>query len=241
MNALITGSTKGIGRQIGLDLLDKDYYVYFNGHTYTTIDQLNLGLNGKSYYSNFSIINQDLSELEGNLELANYFKSQDIYLDVLILNLGITDRSPFGAICYDSWKKVMDVNLNFPFFLVQSLASHINEGGKIIFIGSVLADYPHSRSISYAVSKSGINTLVKNLAKEFSSSEITVNAVSPGFISDTSWHKEKSLEQIKKIEKDILLGRFGTTKEISSLVIEIINNPYINGSILEINGGYGLK
>jgi 3-oxoacyl-[acyl-carrier protein] reductase len=239
--ALITGSTKGIGKQIGIDLLNKGYFVYFNGHTQESAKQLEQELNDLNYANNSNIICTDLSLLEKNLELTNYLKAQDIYLDVLVLNLGITDRTPFGAICYDSWKKVMDTNLNFPFFLIQSLASHIRENGRIVFISSVLSEVPHGTSISYAVSKAGINALAKNLAKYFSENGITVNVISPGFIRDTDWHKDKSNTQIKRIEDKILLKRFGITKEISSLVMEIINNQYINGTILRVDGGYDLK
>ncbi len=238
--AMVSASSRGIGKQIGLDLLDKGYFVYFNGHTQESINDLDY--NNLSYYktNQYNIICQDLSTLEGNLETANYLKSQDKYLDVLILNIGITDRTLFGNISYESWQKIMNTNLNFPFFLVQSLATHIKENGKIIFISSVLATHPKGKSIVYAVYKAGINTLIKHLAKEFAYKKITVNAIAPGFIGDTEWHKNKTEEQIEKISDEILLKRLGKTKEVSSLVLEVINNQYINGTVLEIDGGYGL-
>lgn len=241
--ALITGSTQGIGKQIGIDLLDGSYFVYFNGHTQESTRQLEqeIGLRSydNDYLPDFNILCQDLSTLEGNLELANYLKANDRYLDTLILNLGITNRTKFGAICYDSWKKVIDVNLNFPFFLIQSLNSHIKENGRIIFISSISGIIPDSTSISYGVSKAGLNMLVLYLAKEFANRKITVNAIAPGF-TNSNWHKGKSKAQIKRIQNKILLKRFADQREISSLVLEVINNPYINGQILRCDGGFGL-
>jgi len=235
--ALITGSTEGIGKQIGIDLLNKDYFVYFNGHTQESTKQLEQELNDLNYANNSNIICTDLSLLEKNLELANYLKAQDIYLDVLVLNLGITDRALFGAICYDSWKKVMDTNLNFPFFLVQSLASHIKENGRVVFISSISGCTTDSTSIVYGVSKGAIHVLVPYLSKEFADKKITVNAVACGYI-DTNWHQNKSKDQIKRIEQKHLANRLGTVQEVSKAVMAIIDNDFINASVLKIDGGF---
>ena len=130
---------------------------------------------------------------------------------------------------------IINVNLTEPFFLVQK--TKMNDNGRIIFISSILAEIPHSISISYPVTKAAINALVKNLVKHFAERKITVNAVAPGFI-DTDWHKNKSEEVMKKITDRIALGWFGNVENVSSLVMEIINNDYINGQILTVDGGY---
>lgn len=156
-------------------------------------------------------------------------------LDVLVLNAGITDRSAFDMITREEWNRVINVNLTEPFFLVQK--TKMNDNGRIIFISSILAEIPHSISISYPVTKAAINALVKNLVKHFAERKITVNAVAPGFI-DTDWHKNKSEEVMKKITDRIALGWFGNVENVSSLVMEIINNDYINGQILTVDGGY---
>ncbi len=235
--ALITGSTRGIGRQIGLDLIHENHYVYFNGRSYQFTEQDKISQQYR--YGRCNVCCYDLSTLDGNLQLSYYLKSQDIRLDVLVLNLGITDRTPFGAICYDSWMKVMNTNLNFPFFLIQSLSSHIKEGGKIIFISSISGCIADSISISYGASKSAVNMIVPYLAKELASKNITVNAVAPGYI-DTEWHENKAIEQIHRIEKKCLVRRLGTTKEVSKSVMSIIENDFINGQVLRVDGGFGL-
>lgn len=233
-NALITGSSTGIGKQIGLDLLKLGYHVIFNGRDVDNLQKLGLELHSLNL-NRFSLWTADLSNIN-EINLVPFPK-----LDAIILNAGMTDRTPFGEVLEHNWNKVFDTNLTVPFFLIQKLKNNINKNGRIIFISSILAEVAHSTSISYSVSKAGINILVKNLAKEFSAKGITVNAISPGFIGDTDWHKNKSKAQIKRIEKKILLNRLGKTKEVSSLVMEVMRNQYINGTTLHVDGGYNLK
>jgi len=231
LKAFITGSTSGIGKQIGIDLLNSNYFVYFHG---TSVEKSNKIKSMLTDNTNYNII---ISDLNNNIEYINkHIKN----IDILILNAGITDRTPFGLITKDNWDKVLNINFTNQFFLIQALKDKINKNGRIIFISSILSKIPRGSSISYAVSKSAINTVVPYLAKEFASKNITVNSICPGFIEDTNWHDGKSTEQIDRIKKQILLKRFGKTKEVSSLVQEIIKNQYINGSIINITGGYGI-
>jgi len=239
-NILITGSTRGIGKQIGIDLLDKEYWVYFNGRSLESVKKLDEELHEHPYYNNnCNIIMQDLSTLEGNYNLVDYFKNSENHLDCIILNLGITNRTPFKELSYESWLKVIDVNLNFPVILVKSLVDHIKDNGKIIFIGSISGSFPDSVSVSYGVSKGSLEILVKYLAKEFAPRGITVNCVAPGYV-DTDWHESKSPEQIERIKNKILLKRFATTKEVSRACQILLENNYITGQTIHVDGGMGL-
>jgi 3-oxoacyl-[acyl-carrier protein] reductase len=241
--ALITGSTKGIGKQIGIDLLDKGYYVYFNGHTQKSTKELEKEIGYRDidhdYLPTLDIICQDLSTIESVIALGKYFKEKERTLDVLILTLGITDRTPFGEIKPEEWNKVFETNLSSAFFLIQELKDNINPNGKIIFISSISGIIPDSVSISYGVSKAAINMLVPYLAKEFANKKITVNAIVPGYIM-TDWHKSKSQAQLKRIAKKCLAGRLGTPEEVSKAVFSAIDNNFINGQIIRVDGGFGL-
>lgn len=230
--AFITGSTQGIGKQIGLDLLSQGYFVYFNGHTEQSCIKLGIELKNKK---NFKILKCDLSDIN-YIEWINQKISK---LDVLILNVGRTDRTPFGQISPYEWDKVFDTNLKIPFFLVQKLKNKIRPNGKIIFISSIAGCTTDSTSISYGVSKGAIHVLVPYLAKEFANQRITVNAVCPTY-TDTNWHLKKSKAQLKRIAKKHLFNRLCTTKEVSKAVLSIIDNNFINGHILRVDGGFGI-
>lgn len=235
MKALITGSTKGIGKQIGIDLLNKDYFVYFNCSSYESAEELKKELQTYPYCTtNYEIIQADLSKIGEIYYLLANIKQP---IDVLVLNAGITDRTQFGKIEYENWNKVFNVNLTNQFFLIQGLKDKINNNGRIIFISSISGIIPDSVSISYGVSKAAINMLVSYLAKEFAKNNITVNAIAPGYTM-TSWHESKSEAQIKRISKKCLANRFGTPEEISSTVLHLIDNAFINGQIIRVDGGF---
>ena len=144
--AFITGSTKGIGKQIGVDLLKKGYYVYFNGNSKQACHCLSVELENKG---NFTILKENLSDIEC-IESIN---EQIPKLDVLVLNAGITDRTKFGKVSLYNWNKVFNMNLTIPFFLVQELKDKIKPNGKIIFISSISGCTTDSTSMAYGVSK----------------------------------------------------------------------------------------
>jgi len=221
--SFITGSSDGIEKQIGLDLLAKKYYVYFHGR--------HLRLNSKK--ENSSFISADLSSINNLDKIIHRIKQ----LDVLILNAGTTDRTKFGQITPEKWNEVLNVNLTNQFFLIQALRDKLNKNGSIIFISSINGIIPDTSSISYGVSKAGINILVSYLAKEFAYKKITVNAIVPGYIK-TKWHKDKPIDQIQRISNKCYANRFGTKKEIANMAIALIENRFVNGQIIRVDGGW---
>lgn len=216
--ALVTGSTRGIGAAVVDELIQNDYRVFSNGRT-----------NGD--------IPADLSTEKGIQTLADTVISCCEKLDCLVLNAGTTSRTPFENMCIDEWKNVMDVNVNMPAFLVQRLFHHIADGGAVVFIASDMAIYPHAMSLAYGVSKAAVVALARNLVKEFAPRHIRVNAICPGFV-DTGWQKEKPEWLRSKIERKIALGRFCEADEVARMVVSVITNHYMNGSVISIDGGY---
>ena len=234
--AVVTGSTKGIGKAIAIDLLKKGCYVIFNySHSDETAEKLKSELSGIS--SNFYIIKADLSSFEGMGVFIKKIKKITCSVKYLFLNVGITKRINFREIKLKDWNTIFDANLTIPFFIIQRLDGLIKDCGRIVFIGSILGQMPHAVSIPYGVSKAGINMLAKYLVKEFSARSITVNVVSPGFV-DTAWHNSKNSAQIKRIKNNIALKRFAQAQEISSTCMHIIDNGYINGQLICVDGGY---
>jgi oxidoreductase, short chain dehydrogenase/reductase family len=234
---LVTGGTKGIGKAIVLKYLHQGCYAII---TYSSDDetaelfQRELDVDYKDKYE---IIKADLSKREEVKIMCNIISSKYRKIDYLILNAGSTNRNSFRDMTIDEWNYVINVNLTMPFFIVQSLVDCIIKGGSVLFIGAVMGIYPHAISIPYAVSKAGVHMLSKQLVKHLAPYKITVNTIAPGFV-DTPWQKSKPLEQRIRIENKIALKRFALPEEIAQLCWDISQNSYINGSLLEIDGGY---
>jgi len=110
---------------------------------------------------------------------------------------------------------------------------------RIIFIGSVAGHIPNATSIPYGVSKGSLEILTQYLARDLADKNITVNTIAPGYIS-TQWHKDKCFPQLDRIRKQNLLNRFGTTEEVSQVCQMLIENEYVNGQTICVDGGFHL-
>jgi NAD(P)-dependent dehydrogenase (short-subunit alcohol dehydrogenase family) len=228
-HALVTGSTRGIGLAIAAKLIETGYFVFTNGRGENRIA-----------FENSKYVQADLSTLDGVNKLADSVLNETEALDALILNAGTTCRKPTRDIEHSDWQAVMNTNLNMPFFLVQRLFDSIAENGSVVFIGSAMSLKPHATSMPYGVSKAAINMLAQSLVKEFAPRNIRVNVICPGFI-DTEWQKEKPARLRSNIESKIALKRFGSPEEVAEICRSIIDNGYINGSVVSVDGGYGME
>lgn len=234
--ALVTGSTKGIGKAIGISLLQRGYYVIFN-YSSSESGKVELISEIERFEGKYSIIKAHLSNIEGARVLFNQTKDITTLLDVIVFNAGTTDRTSFPNIDYDNWNNVISTNLSIPLMLAQIFYKFMSSKGNFIFIGSLMGEIEHSMSLSYGVTKSAVHSLVKNLVKFVREKEIRVNGVAPGFI-DTEWQLTKKPEIRRSIESKIALNKFGSVEHVSNLVMHIIENNYINGEIYKIDGGY---
>jgi 3-oxoacyl-[acyl-carrier protein] reductase len=238
--AVITASTKGIGKAIAEKLLQQECFVFLNYyHDADAAKLLEAQLN-EDHKGRFMIIKADVSTYDGLDHLVKTILNVRQSIDFLILNAGITARVPFRELTPEIWNKVMDANLNIPFFAAKEFGNYFNENGRIIFISSLLGQTPHAASIPYGVSKAGINALTKYLVKEFCDRRITCNAILPGFV-DTDWQKDKASALRERIEGKIALKRFALPHEIADLCYDVIKNAYINGALINIDGGYSYK
>ena len=238
--AVVTGITKGIGRAVAERLLQEDFFVIGN---YAADDSAANAFTraNENYAQRLFVRKQELSSYETACAFAEQIVSVTQTVDVLVLNSGTTNLTPFGEITKEDWGRVMDVNLNAPFFLIQKLRNCMAaDRGRIILLGSLMGEYPHARSIPYGVSKAALHELARYLIKYFSPRGVTVNAVVPGFV-DTPWQSGKEPEHRKRIENKLALHRFAKPEEIAALCMHLLENQYINGEVLHIDGGYSYE
>jgi len=172
--------------------------------------------------------------------IDGYLGANDMTVDAVIFNAGITDRSDFHSIKPENWAKVFTANVDFPVFLLQKIYPRMNVKGCVTFTGSLMAIHPHSVSLAYGVTKASVHALVKNLVKFFTEKQIRINAVAPGFV-DTEWQKNKPAEIRDNITNKLASGRFCTPEELTDVYMLLINNQYMNGEIVVCDGGYSYK
>jgi 3-oxoacyl-[acyl-carrier protein] reductase len=238
--ALVTGGTKGIGKAVSSRLLKEGWDVIINySHDDEAAEKTLFEFNS-IYPDRVYLLKADISDLNSIQIIDNYIQERGIFLDAVVLNAGLTDRSDFRNINIDEWNKVFTANVHFPVFLLQKLYPRINPGSSIAFTGSLMAIQPHSVSLSYGVTKASVHALVKNLVKFFEDKKIRVNGVAPGFV-ESEWHKNKPQEIRNNITSKIALKRFSETDEIADVFYMLIKNTYINGEIIVCDGGYCYK
>lgn len=236
--ALVTGGTKGIGLGIVKMLLTEGYFVTVTyGHDNESAAKFKEAFEEES--SQFELMKIDQNSKTDMHLLVDHIKQQST-LDCLVCNAGITLRKGITDFTDEEWEKVMQVNVNAPVFLIRDLYSYLSKGARIVFIGSEMGIYPHGTSLAYGVTKSAVHALARNLVKFFEGTGTTVNAIAPGFV-ETEWQKNKPQEIRNNICNKTALGRFATIEEIADAVRFVINNPFVNGSIIEVNGGYNYK
>ena len=239
MNILITGGTQGIGRavaetlaQSGCDLV----LVYFGD---TNAEQVRTEISQK-FGVKVAVIEADISDEKTIDTIYQYLINNKLTLNSVVLNAGLTLRDSFEETKLSDWQRVFFANVHFPVFLLQKIINQIVGGSSVVFTGSLMGIEPHAMSLVYGVTKSATHALVKNLVKFLTPYSIRVNGVAPGFV-DTEWQKNKPAEIRKNIENKIALRRFCLPEEIAQVYKMLIENPYFNGEIIVIDGGYSYK
>lgn len=237
--AIVTGGTSGIGKQICKDLLLMNYYVITNfSKNYENAEIARAEFSEISF--NFDILKIDQSDNNDLLKFIKFIKSKTNKINCIVCNTGTTLKKDFEFVTNEEWDFVFRVNVHSHFYIIRDLTNLIQKSSRIVFVGSLLGEVPHSTSLVYGVTKAAIHAMSKNLVKEFSKYETTVNVIAPGFI-ETDWQSNKPIGIRNSIYQKTAIPRFGTVLEVSDIFKLILKNEFINGSTISIDGGYNFK
>lgn len=230
---IVTGASRGIGREIAIKLHEKGYIIVAN---YNNSEKEAKELKEKY---NIDIFKADVSTREGVKSIAEYTLDKYKKVDILINNAGISEYKLFTDITDNDWNRIINTNLYSAFAMTQEVIANMihNKKGCIINISSIWGLVGASLEVAYSVSKAGINGLTKALAKELGPSNIRVNAIAPGII-DTDMNKNIEENTMEELKQEIPLGKIGKTIDIEKCVEWLIEDEFTTGQIISINGGW---
>lgn len=238
--ALVTGSSRGIGRAIATLFARNGYNVVIN---YNKSEE-----KARELYESLTkeglqvrIFKADISKKEEANALVNYTIGQFENIDVLVNNAGICKPCLFTDISYEQWDEVMSVNLNGVFYVTKKTLQYMlpNMSGKIINISSMWGLVGSSSEVDYSTSKAAVIGFTKALAKELGPSNINVNAIAPGVIN-TDMVKDLSEETMQMLKEETPLMRIGNPEDIAKCTLFLAGDggDFITGQVISSNGGF---
>ncbi len=240
MVAIITGSSRGIGKAIAREFVKNSSKVCINGIGDTqALRRLSDEMLGEG--AHIEAVLGDVRKREDCEELFRSTMQSYGKVDILVNCAGVIARADFLAMTDSDWHAVLDTNLNGAKNMIETvLPSMIKQrSGSIINITSQMAHMVHSgANPSYEVSKAGLTALTKHLAFQYANHGIRINALAPGSI-DTELPRSMSAEKRREIESKIPMGRLGDVSEVASaaLFLASSSSSYITGTTLHVNGG----
>ena len=232
--AIVTGGSRGIGEAISLALQAQGLKVAAN---YAGNDERAKAFSEKT---GIAVFKWDVSDYDACQKGVAKVAEELGPVDVLVNNAGITRDGTILKMTYEMWKEVIDVNLGGCFNMAKAVFPGMRERnfGRIVNIGSINGQAGQYGQVNYAAAKSGIHGFTKALAQEGARSNVTVNALAPGYI-DTDMVAAVPPDVLQKIVAKIPVGRLGHAEEIARGVAFLCAEDagFITGSTLSINGG----
>jgi len=232
---LVTGSSRGIGLAIAKYLADQDYQVVLNSRK--PIDEETLNEFADATHPVGTVIG-DISEFDTAKKIIKQVINDYGQLNVLVNNAGINKDGLIMRMTEEDFDQVIQTNLTGTFNMCRHATKHFlkQKSGTIINMSSVVGLMGNAGQTNYAASKAGVVGLTKSLARELASRSITVNAIAPGYI-ETDMTGELSEKISDQLLSQIPLKRFGQVDEVAQCVDFLIQNRYVTGQVLEVNGG----
>ncbi|HEX6850716.1 MAG TPA: 3-oxoacyl-ACP reductase FabG [Candidatus Polarisedimenticolaceae bacterium] len=236
--ALVTGASRGIGREIALALARAGAEVACAARTEEAAVATARSIEeaGGRARALAMDVADDLSVERGCAGLLEACGS----IPILVNNAGITRDNLLMRMKKEEWDAVLSTNLTGIFRTCRALVPSMVKAryGRIVNVTSVVAKIGNPGQVNYAAAKAGIEGMTRSLAREIASRNVTVNCVAPGFI-DTDMTRELPEEARKKLLDQVPLRRLGTAADVASAVVFLVGEgaSYITGATLDVNGG----
>lgn len=237
--ALITGGTRGIGKEIAYTLAEENYDIIINYRTENE-ELMKLKKEIEQKRVRCLLLKGDVSNFEDCKKIVEEAINRMNHIDVLVNNAGITKDMLLMRMKPEDFNEVINVNLIGTFNMTKNVINYMmkERKGRIINVSSVVGISGNAGQTNYAASKAGIIGFTKSLAKEGASRNILVNAIAPGFIQTDMTNILK--ENVKdEIAKTIPLKRMGTAKDVANVVKFLVSedSSYITGQVIQVDGG----
>ncbi len=235
--ALVTGSTRGIGKAIAVAFAERGATVVVTGRDRGTAEIV-----ANNIRNEFEVEAYGFGlDLSGDIESVWKEIKQTVgTVDILVNNAGITKDNLFIRMKDEEWQQVIDVNLTGTYKITKLVVKDMikKRYGRIINISSIIGFIGNIGQVNYATTKAGLIGFTKSLAKEVASRNITVNAVAPGFI-ETEMTESLPVEIKESYLKQIPLDRFGKPQDVANVVLFLASDlsSYITGETIHVNGG----
>ena len=237
--ALVTGSAQGIGLEIARLFYDAGAQVVIVDLFQEGVDSACAEIAGSADDERMAGFTCDVADPDSVWALFRSVKGRFGKLDILVNNAGITRDGLFARMTFESWKKVIDVNLTGTYLCCRQGLALLRKSpaGRIINLSSISANGNIGQA-NYAASKAGVIGLTKTLALELARYHMTVNAVAPGFI-DTKMTQAVSDEARKFWLDKVPARRAGTPRDVARAVAFLAGDQasYITGEVVEVDGG----
>jgi len=242
--ALVTGSSRGVGRAVALGLAKQGANVVVNytsnENAASEVVETIQSMGGKAI-----AVKADVAQKAEAENLVNSAVDTFGRLDILVNNAGFTRPSMMIKMTEDQWDQVVDIHLKGAFLCAQAAGLHMKEqkSGKIINVTSVAGIVGTVGQINYSAAKGGIISMTKSIARELARYNVCANVISLGIVATDMTEKIRSDEKLKEIYMNrILLKRFAEADDIAPAFVFLASDEsnYITGQLLCVDGGYGM-
>ncbi|MER6218844.1 SDR family oxidoreductase [Streptomyces sp. NPDC001674] len=244
--ALVTGGSRGIGRAVALRLAAGGALVavHYGGNdeaakeTVSRIEEAGgRAFTIRARFGEEGALDRLFEELAAGLAAAG---PAGAGLDVLVNNAGISSGNPISQVTPEEFGRLLEINVTTPFFVIQRAMALLNDGGRIINMGSTASRFAVSTQIGYTITKAALESMAPSLANELGRRGITVNTVAPGAVrTDMTAGYTSIPEVVAGLESITALGRLGEPEDVAD-VVGFLAGPqgrWVTGQTVDVSGG----